>query len=222
MSGLVVGEVSQTRGLDVDAPLRCHGGTAAAARAVVKDAIRRARAMAAASPCRVRPGTPTIVPKKAIRLRPKARDSFAYRPPFEIPIAARTGSLWNCREASRHYWQDGMDPPRTNGTRGLTMEEAAIMRAFLIDAQDGLCGLCGRPISMADIASPTHHPSFDHVIPRSAGGGETDNLIIAHNQCNSNKANDLPTGCELVWLFVIIAKTPVHTPSHNQGTPDHG
>lgn len=169
--------------------MKMRPGTAAFALRAVRDAIERAR----------RP-----MYRVTIRLRPRARAAVIDGHRLTIPIASRTRSLWNCREGSRHY----PEPDAVKVARfPLTQEQAEALRAVLFTAQGGMCGLCGHAMTL-DRDSPTHRASFDHVIPRSAGGQERDNLILAHNQCNSNKANDIPTGCELVWLFVVIAKTP--------------
>ncbi len=50
----------------------------------------------------------------------------------------------------------------------------------------GLCGYCGRAISLADA-------SLDHVIPQSLGGPDTwDNLVNACRRCNQKKADRTP------------------------------
>ncbi len=59
-------------------------------------------------------------------------------------------------------------------------------KAGIFRRDRGLCGYCGRPISMADA-------SMDHVIPHSLGGLDTwDNLVNACRRCNQKKANRTP------------------------------
>ncbi|MEM5516789.1 HNH endonuclease signature motif containing protein [Henriciella sp. AS95] len=60
--------------------------------------------------------------------------------------------------------------------------------------QGGCCALCGKPMpaSRFDVAHATiwkrQRPTFDHIIPRAAGGSdEPDNLQLAHARCNKIK-----------------------------------
>lgn len=79
-------------------------------------------------------------------------------------------------------------------------------RAVLIVAQSSFCALCGEWLDEAERASDTRRPSVDHVIPRDLGGTNAFNLVAAHNLCNAQKQNDLPTGCEVIWLLVVNAR----------------
>lgn len=49
-------------------------------------------------------------------------------------------------------------------------------------------------------------PSLDHVIPQDLGGTNFRNIVAAHNRCNAEKSNDIPTGCEVIWLLVVNAR----------------
>lgn len=64
----------------------------------------------------------------------------------------------------------------------------------LWQAQAGCCALCGRP--MPESRFRTAHatiwkrerPTFDHIIPRAAGGPDRpENLQLAHARCNKKK-----------------------------------
>ena len=64
----------------------------------------------------------------------------------------------------------------------------------LWDAQEGCCALCGKPMpqSRFHVAHASiwkrERPTFDHVIPRAAGGPDgPDNLQLAHARCNKLK-----------------------------------
>jgi len=87
--------------------------------------------------------------------------------------------------------------------RGYRNLEACVSQRFLLyAAQDGLCP-CGDPIE-------NEKPSLDHVVPRSLGGQDRiGNLLVMHGICNGRKSNDIPTGCELVWLLAVNAKLGV-------------
>lgn len=50
-------------------------------------------------------------------------------------------------------------------------------------------------------------PTFDHVVPRSSGGGNgIRNGLLKHRACNSERADRPPTGCDLLWHEVVRVK----------------
>ncbi|MEQ9314739.1 MAG: HNH endonuclease signature motif containing protein [Henriciella sp.] len=64
----------------------------------------------------------------------------------------------------------------------------------LWDKQLGRCALCSKPMPRQrfDVAHATiwkrERPTFDHIIPRAAGGPDTsENLQLAHARCNKVK-----------------------------------
>ena len=64
---------------------------------------------------------------------------------------------------------------------------------------DGRCRICGL---ICDFRNPKRchrrlKPTYDHIIPRSKGGGESDrNLQLAHAYCNSKRG-----GCDITDEF---------------------
>lgn len=83
----------------------------------------------------------------------------------------------------------------------------------LIDAQEGVCIGCGCSLSMENphtgrVYFENHRlrPTFDHVVPRARTTRHKGNLLAAHRQCNGDKADRDPTGCELIWLEVVNAR----------------
>ena len=65
---------------------------------------------------------------------------------------------------------------------------------MLWEGQQGCCALCGKPMpaSRFHVAHATiwarERPTFDHIIPRAAGGPDSgDNLQLAHARCNKRK-----------------------------------
>lgn len=73
-------------------------------------------------------------------------------------------------------------------------------RGRLWDALDRLCGICGSGIEALD------EVTYDHVVPRSKGGGNYGNLVPAHSRCNGEKGDRLPYGCELIMLDALNTK----------------
>lgn len=58
-------------------------------------------------------------------------------------------------------------------------------RKILYKRQNGLCWLCSLGMPMDEV-------TFDHVIPKSRGGGnELHNLKLAHKICNSRRKNSM-------------------------------
>lgn len=61
----------------------------------------------------------------------------------------------------------------------------------LFNLQGGLCAYCEEPMDITTCNKP-NSPSIDHVIPRAAGGCDSEfNLVCACRKCNTQKA-DLP------------------------------
>lgn len=68
----------------------------------------------------------------------------------------------------------------------------------LWSSQQGACALCGEVMlrNRFEAAHATlwrkHRATFDHIIPRSKGGADTqENLQLAHARCNKIKGNRL-------------------------------
>lgn len=130
-----------------------------------------------------------------VRLRPRAR----------VRAWELCEGRWQCRDS-------GFRKRQTHGVGGQRpwwpqdKVESEARREILILAQGGFCALCGKPLDKDNREHPAERPSIDHVIPRDMGGVNRWNLVAAHNQCNSDKHNDLPTGCEVIWLLVVNAQ----------------
>lgn len=84
-------------------------------------------------------------------------------------------------------------PPELRKDRMRPKASSARLLERLIDAQGGVCGICGKKNDLWEM-------DVDHVTPRAAGGGNTDNRVAAHRICNRKKADRAPTGCELIFL----------------------
>lgn len=155
-------------------------GMAEKARRAVKRAIQRNRA----APAYRAPILPTPEPRRTDRVRPRQR--------------ANADTRWHCRPSGQRHHSQG---ELARGTREtLTLEDLAARRFILFCAQEGMCMIC------ALVLSP-HDASVDHIVPMFLGGDDEDgNYALVHRLCNSVKANDEPTGCELVWMFSINAR----------------
>lgn len=73
------------------------------------------------------------------------------------------------------------------------------IRKRMYKRQKGLCWICGErmAISTSQAQSPMF-ATFDHLLPKAQGGGNTqDNLKLAHQKCNMMRS-DLPVALVLV------------------------
>lgn len=156
---------------------------AAKAQAAVKAAILRDRGR---PKLRLVPSAPA--PRKD-RIRPAAKPSPRIK--------------WACRPKGRnHQGEQGSKPAML--FRPMYPEEAVLRRIVLADTQGRMCALCAGHVPADEKGS------LDHVVPLYLGGwDEFGNYLFAHRDCNIAKANDEPTGCELVWLFAVNARLGV-------------
>jgi len=67
--------------------------------------------------------------------------------------------------------------------------------------QDGLCAICSKPMPRGRFEVPHAtlwkklRPTFDHIRPRSKGGGDDPaNLQLAHARCNKQKGDSWRPG----------------------------
>lgn len=76
-------------------------------------------------------------------------------------------------------------------------------------AQEGRCGICGGLLHRALRLRDHEGWNLDHVWPRSrySSLGNRGNLLLTHRLCNARKSNREPTGCELVLLELVNART---------------
>lgn len=95
-------------------------------------------------------------------------------------------------------------------------KQLAAQRRALRWAQTSICAGCGHHLPSTR-KLPLHHPdypTFDHVVPRSAGGGRTlNNGLLKHQRCNQKRRDTPPTGCDLVWHAAVSARLAKRPPS---------
>lgn len=199
-----------------------HGGTAKVAQLVVKEAARRAtmpRKKRAAKQEMPDPAREKARAEQAERLallldklppvvwpnQPPVTvtATFVRKDKVRPSVRAASVSRWNCRPiGKRHVHGGGIE---RSPAGWLEREEALLRCVVLADAQGWLCALCGQEIDI--LGRMGARISTDHVVPRYLGGwDEWGNFLAAHRQCNADKSNDEPTGCELVWLFAVNAR----------------
>ena len=83
---------------------------------------------------------------------------------------------------------------------------------MLIRVQGNICGGCGKPMKLKKDCKvhDDDRPTTDHVLPRGRGGMDAfGNVIAMHEACNNMKGDDMPTGCELIWLIAVNCRLGV-------------
>lgn len=96
-------------------------------------------------------------------------------------------------------------------------EKRELLRAQLFAQQQGLCHLCGTPMTITRRSRNTTVAStfatFDHLVPRSEGGTSYwKNLKLAHRRCNSARNSrpleQVKTSCVDVVDLRDVDSTP--------------
>lgn len=79
------------------------------------------------------------------------------------------------------------------------ISDAATLFEALWGKQAGLCALCGEAMPRTRWETPhatvwkKRQPTFDHIQPKSKGGGDApENLQLAHALCNKRKGDSWP------------------------------
>ena len=85
-------------------------------------------------------------------------------------------------------------PPRGKPPR---RERAIAKIDALMRLQRGYCYLCCQPFYAS------RPPTLEHVTPKARRGQSRGNLLLAHSDCNSRKADRRPYPCELIYLAAI-------------------
>jgi hypothetical protein len=68
------------------------------------------------------------------------------------------------------------------------------------------------------IANYLLYASRDHLIPRKRGGTDCPrNAVAMHVACNSRKGDRLPTGCEMIFHALVLAR--LHLPPETDVVP---
>lgn len=90
---------------------------------------------------------------------------------------------------------------------------------MLINAQGGICFLCGSPLEIGEALEPHDQTraSFDHVLPKALGGNDRKNRLAAHRSCNTTKSDRAPFACELLFLRVANIYVDTNRANGNMG-----
>jgi 5-methylcytosine-specific restriction endonuclease McrA len=181
-----------------DTPLsRIHGGTAANALRAIKASRAMARDIAGAIIARN-----LSVCSSNDRRRPSAgpRPGVSGRP---LKAFVRPAYQKHCRSDTRFRQVKPLIDRTARPSRD--QDVCSRHREMLFKAQDGQCALCGQVLDFAP-----KFGSLDHCLPLSEGGRDhLGNLVLTHTECNRARSNDIPTGCEMVWLLAVNARLGV-------------
>jgi 5-methylcytosine-specific restriction endonuclease McrA len=145
------------------------------------------------------------------------RDKIIVRPEDYPLVVTRAEARLNAalqaiRDAQRYKdWERRGKPPsptqpRRDRVRPRARRGRDPLRERLYAAQCGNCGLCGEPLF--DPCAGT----IDHVMPRALGGRNAGNLLLAHQLCNSVKADRPPTRGEMATLAAVNDRIARLTP----------
>jgi 5-methylcytosine-specific restriction endonuclease McrA len=142
----------------------------------------------------------TLPKRKRIVVKPEDYPLPVSRAAARLNVVAQL-----IRDAQRYAdWEARGKPPSPTAPRKDRRRPRAVqlsnqlpMRERLYAAQAGNCGLCGRRMHEAS------EGTLDHVVPRSRGGQNAGNLLLAHERCNNAKANRMPTQEEMEILAAV-------------------
>lgn len=73
-------------------------------------------------------------------------------------------------------------------------------------AQDGKCFHCLQPLTRRQLHPDNPNAlTKDHVVPRSCGGENHMNIVVAHNHCNNKRGNTPLSEIDMRRARMIIA-----------------
>lgn len=88
-------------------------------------------------------------------------------------------------------------------TRALPWNGLPRAMRLLYVAQRGECSLCYGLMPLRANGNEPEVATFDHVIPRSCGGGRGRNLLLAHRGCNQARGNAEPSELQRVFAETV-------------------
>lgn len=83
---------------------------------------------------------------------------------------------------------------------------AHLGRNLLLDVQEYRCGSCGGQLEKGIRSTEPRGMSLEHVWPKRMGFGLQGNAVFTHRECNDEKADRSPNGCELIFLQAVNRK----------------
>ena len=75
----------------------------------------------------------------------------------------------------------------------------------MLNAQGGVCALCGKPVSLS-YHYGSESATLEDVTPRKVipkGTRRHGNHLVTHAKCNSDKADRPPRPCEILLIWVV-------------------
>ena len=72
----------------------------------------------------------------------------------------------------------------------------------LVEHWDRRCAYCGTDVATALFARGPAQPTVDHFVPKSAGGRNVANLVLACSRCNNLKGSIDPRRLLMIWMTV--------------------
>lgn len=89
-------------------------------------------------------------------------------------------------------------------------------------AQGKCCAICGARMVPAHYQHSTRGWTIEHVWPRSRYSFHNEgNLLVSHAECNNEKGDRDPTGCEIVLLASVNATLGVELTKRQLCYADH-
>lgn len=89
-------------------------------------------------------------------------------------------------------------------SRGARIKERAAKRVILLEAQGNRCAHCGEAFPRQWTDNDPESPTFDHIVPRSAGGIHSlSNLLLKHRRCNMERDDKPPNPRDRQWQEVV-------------------
>lgn len=97
-----------------------------------------------------------------------------------------------CKQCANRYSNRKRETDRRHQLAVNGPVDYTITLTKLVQRDEGLCGICGKPVNMKAYHNAGDYGSIDHIKPVSKGGQhQWDNVQLAHRKCNTDKRDVL-------------------------------